>query len=387
MQAGEPGERASRQLRSAPLCLCNGKNPLGTRRKISTYAPPAQQSWARPAVDGGTRARDGAMVVSTPRASALLRISPKVRQSRALPSTSIAVGCGAVNSSFGMLPRKALHLPSSGSLVSAAWWGKLRLLRGNVRIWQGRISSDGGSVRTAVIYGAWHSHGYIHTHMHMSHPQLSQSFYSVTFGPGILFWCLESPAQIAEPTIAAVCSTAYLKKLCTSSIIPLAPKQILSSSAPSRAKSFVPPCTRLPFTFSFLHCISTWSPFCPAATEEGSGQQGQHPPSPQGAGASSLCLAGADIFLSVSLVSLVSSFFFLIEPLIKKKKTLEESQIRGTRSRAAAAPAGSLSLGAGPMVKPWLLGLCPKAFKSPDSKPHQVPLLSMAQPGPHHAGV
>lgn len=59
MQAGEPGERASRQLRSAPLCLCNGKNPLGTRRKISTYAPPAQQSWARPAVDGGTRARDG----------------------------------------------------------------------------------------------------------------------------------------------------------------------------------------------------------------------------------------------------------------------------------------------------------------------------------------
>lgn len=375
MQAGEPGERASRQLRSAPLCLCNGKNPLGTRRKISAYAPPAQQSWARPAVDGGTRARDGAMVVSTPRASALLRISPKVRQSRALPSTPIAVGCGAVNSSFGMLPRKALHLPSSGSLASASWWGKLRLLRGNVRIWQGRISSDGGSVRTAVIYGAWHSHGYIHTHMHMSHPQLSQSFYSVTFGPGILFWCLESPAQIAEPTIAAVCSTAYLKKLCTSSIIPLAPKQILSSSAPSRAKSFVPPRTRLPFTFSFLHCISTWSPFCPAATEEGSGQQGQHPPSPQGAGASSLCLAGADIFLSVSLVSLVSSFFFLIEPLIKKKKNkLWRNPRFGALGAGLQLPLQALS----PWVRdPWSspgsLGFAPKLLNLQTPSPTRCP--------------
>lgn len=91
MQAGEPGERASRQLRSAPLCLCNGKNPLGTSRKISTYAPPAQQSWARPAVDGGRRARDGALVVSTPRASALLRICPKAGQNRALP---MAMGVG-----------------------------------------------------------------------------------------------------------------------------------------------------------------------------------------------------------------------------------------------------------------------------------------------------
>lgn len=92
LQAGEPGERARRQLRSAPLCLCNGKNPLGTRRKISIYAPPAQQSWARPAVDGGTRARDGEMVVSTPRASALLRISPKVGQNGALPSAPMALG-------------------------------------------------------------------------------------------------------------------------------------------------------------------------------------------------------------------------------------------------------------------------------------------------------
>lgn len=123
------------------------------------------------------------------------------------------------------------------------------------------------------------------------------------------------------------------------------------------------------------------------ATEERSGQQGQHPPSPQGAGASLLYLAGADIFLSVSLVSLVSSFFFFIEPLIKKKKNLEESQIQGTQSWAAAAPAGSPFLGVGPMVVPWLLGFCPKAFKSPDSKPHQVALLSRAQPGPHHAGV
>lgn len=214
MQAGEPGERASRQLRSAPLCLCNGKNPLGTRRKISTYAPPAQQSWARPAVDGGTRARHGAMVVSTPRASAPLRISPKAGQNRAQP---MARGCGAANPSLGMLPRKPLHSPSSGSLISAPWWGKLRLSRGNVRIWQGRISSDGGSGRTAVIYGAWHSHGYIHTHTHThtSHPQLSQPFHPITFGLGILFWCLGSPAQVAEPTIAAVCSTAYPKKLCS----------------------------------------------------------------------------------------------------------------------------------------------------------------------------
>lgn len=162
------GSRASRQLRSAPLCLCDGKNPLGTRRKISTNAPPAQQSWPRPAVDGGTRARDGAMVGSTPGASALLRISSKAGQNWALPSAPMAVGCGAVNPSFGMPPRKPLHLPSSGSLVSAPRWRKLRLLRGNVRIWQGRISSDGGSGRTAVIYGAWHSHGYIHTHPHVS---------------------------------------------------------------------------------------------------------------------------------------------------------------------------------------------------------------------------
>lgn len=51
-----------------------------------------------------------------------------------------------------------------------------------------------------------------HTHAHMSHPQVSQPFYPRTFGLGILFWCLGSPARMAEPTIAAVCSTAHPKK-------------------------------------------------------------------------------------------------------------------------------------------------------------------------------
>lgn len=46
----------------------------------------------------------------------------------------------------------------------------------------------------------------------------------------------------------------------------------------------------------------------------------QHPASPRGAVAGLLRLAGADIFLFVSLVSLVSRFFFLIEPLINKKQ-------------------------------------------------------------------
>lgn len=104
---------------------------------------------------------DGAMVVSTPRASAC---SDQPQGEAKRGSAQRPHGPGAANPSFGMLPRKPLPLPSSGSLVSAPWWGKLRLLRGNVRIWQGRISSGGGSGRTAVIYGAWHSHGYIHTH-------------------------------------------------------------------------------------------------------------------------------------------------------------------------------------------------------------------------------
>lgn len=162
-------------------------------------------------------------------------------------------------------------------------------------------------------------------HTHTSHPQFSQPRYPITFGLGILFWCLGSPAPrgIAEPTIAALCPTACPKNLCSpppSSL--LAPKQ----SSPERlstlrGEALHPSLHKtLPFTFSFFFfCIPIWSPFCSPASEERSLQQGQHPPSPQGAGASSLCLAGADIFLFVSLVSLVSRFFFLTEPLIKKK--------------------------------------------------------------------
>jgi len=158
------------------------------------------------------------------------------------------------------------------------------------------------------------------THMHMSHPQFSQPCHSITFGLGILFWCLGSPdpCRIAKPTMAALCPTASSKNLCSPPPSSLLHRSslLLSSSVPSRAKPFVPPCTR-PFTFSFFYCISSRSTFCTPATEEGSGQ---HPPSARGAGASSLCLAGTDIFLSVSLVSLVSRFLFLTKPLIKKKK-------------------------------------------------------------------
>lgn len=45
------GSRASRQLRSAPLCLCNGKNPLGTRRKNINLRSP-QHSKAGPGRPG-----------------------------------------------------------------------------------------------------------------------------------------------------------------------------------------------------------------------------------------------------------------------------------------------------------------------------------------------
>lgn len=112
------------------------------------------------------------MAVHTPRPLALLRISPNVGKKRALPTHPQhhgLQGSEPLRCDAG-LPGKVLHLPSSGSCISAAWWGKLRLLRGNFQIWQGRISFDGASVRTTVIYGAWHSHDYIHTHAHVSSP-------------------------------------------------------------------------------------------------------------------------------------------------------------------------------------------------------------------------
>lgn len=257
------GSRASRQLRSAPLCLCNGKNPLGTRRKISTYAPPAQKSWARM----GTRARDGAVWGAPPEPQSCSGSAPR--------GAGEALPCGTPSpASLGLLPT----LPSAGCLVPAARRGKLGLLRGNVRTWQGRISSDGGSGRAAVIYGAWHSHGYIHTHTLMSHPQVSQLFYPMTFGLGILFWCLGSPARMAEPTIAAVCSTTHPKKLLTSSIIPLAPKQILpSSSAPSRAKPFRPSLHKTSFHILISSLCLSLVTFSPCSHGGAAGAAGAAP--------------------------------------------------------------------------------------------------------------
>lgn len=175
----------------------------------------------------------------------------------------------------------------------------MRWLRGNFPIWQGRISFDVASFHTAVIYGAWHSQDYIHTHARLipSFPSpLPHNFWS----DNITLWCLESPAPcgITEPTIALSAPQHHLKSSLASSIIPLAPKQpperlgILQGEA-------LHPFPHKPFLSSsrFLLHLNL-DTFCSSAAEEGSGQ---HPPSPLGAGASSICLAGANIFLFVSL--------------------------------------------------------------------------------------
>lgn len=118
-----------------------------------------------------------------------------------------------------------------------------------------------------------------HTHTHMSHPQVSQPFYPRTFGLGILFWCLGSPARMAEPTIAAVCSTAHPKKLLTSSIIPLAPEQILpSSSAPSRAKPFRPSLHKTSFHILISSLCLNLVTFLPCS---GQGSRGSTHPQPR----------------------------------------------------------------------------------------------------------
>lgn len=85
LQAGEPGERASRQLRSALLCLCNGKNPLGDAQEKYQVTLP-QHGGAGPGRPwmGRARARDGAMAARTFRPLAPLRIGPSVGRNRAL---------------------------------------------------------------------------------------------------------------------------------------------------------------------------------------------------------------------------------------------------------------------------------------------------------------
>lgn len=156
----------------------------------------------------------------------------------------------------------------------------MRLLRGNFQIWQGRISSNGASVRTTVIYRAWHSHGYVHVSSQFSQPR-----YPLTFGLGILFWCLESPAPhgIAEPTIAALCRTASPKNLCSpppSSL--LHQNRLWSGSAPSRAKLFIPPCTR-PFLSPSHFFIASQSGhlFASQPQRRGQGSKGSTHPYPR----------------------------------------------------------------------------------------------------------
>lgn len=182
----------------------------------------------------------------------------------------------------------------------------------------------------------------------------------------------------------------------------LSPPQLLAAPQhPLKASAHLPhhpPCTKaaswtqhppeqspssLPAQDPSFHFLIFWSPFCLPVTEEGSGQ---HPLSSQGAGASSLCLTGADIILFVSLVSLVSRFFFLIEPLIKKtQKTREDSQIWGSQRGTTALPPQAWD----PVILSQFLGFAPKLLNltlalcrsQPDSKPHQlVPQLSITQP-------
>lgn len=107
------------------------------------------------------------------------------------------------------------------------------------------------------------------THTHMPHLQFSQPCYPITFGLGILFWCLESPAScgIAEPTIAALCPTASPKKtpLLTSSIIPLAPKQSPPETRhhPGQSPSSLPaqdPCFHLLIFLLHLNLVTFLPP-------------------------------------------------------------------------------------------------------------------------------
>ncbi|XP_038020835.2 uncharacterized protein [Anas platyrhynchos] len=126
----------------------------------------------------------------------------------------------------------------------------------------------------------------------------------------------------------------------------------------------------------------------------------QHPASPRGAVAGLLRLAGADVFLFVSLVSLVSRFFFLIEPLINKKNNKEDSQIQGAAGlgRGITGAPAWFSL-PDPTVLPQFLGFAPnfynlvppeldlytRAAQTPNqatSTPHSV-----TQPQPHCAWV
>lgn len=113
------------------------------------------------------------MVVHIPKSLAVLGISP------------ITMGCRAVNPFLcdTRFPGQVLHLLSSTSWFSVAWWGNLRLLKGNIPVWQGRVSFDGASLRTAVIYGVWHSHDYIHTHACISSPVFPAPL-SHNFGSG-----------------------------------------------------------------------------------------------------------------------------------------------------------------------------------------------------------
>lgn len=56
LQAGETGERASRRLRSAPLRLCNGKNPLGdAQENIKLRSPSTAERGPAGRVWGGNK--------------------------------------------------------------------------------------------------------------------------------------------------------------------------------------------------------------------------------------------------------------------------------------------------------------------------------------------
>lgn len=124
------------------------------------------------------------------------------------------------------------------------------------------------------------------THTHTSYPQFSQPRYPTTFGLGILFWCLGSPAPrgIAEPTIAALCPKACPKNLCSpppSSL--LAPKQSPPERLSTlRGEALHPSLHKtLPFTFSFFFVSQSGHLFAPQPQRRGHGSRGSTHPHPR----------------------------------------------------------------------------------------------------------